>query len=131
MASIKKISDLTEISSANNNDFLIINQDGNTRKIAVKNLNINSGIISVNGSSEFIDVEEYGAVGDGTTDDTEAFQRALDSGLNITATKGKTYLITNPISMHTDNQILDMKNAKIIMIMTLWRYQLVIIQLFT
>ena len=88
MASIKKISDLTEISSANNNDLLIINQDGNTRKIAVKNLNINNGIISVNGSSEFIDVEEYGAVGDGTTDDTAAFQRALDSGLNITATKG-------------------------------------------
>lgn len=115
MASIKKISDLTEITSANNNDYLIINQDGNTRKITVKNLNINGGIISVNGSSEFVDVEEYGAVGDGTTDDTVAFQRALDSGLNITATKGKTYLITNPISMHTDNQILDMKNAKIIM----------------
>ena len=115
MASIKKISELTEITSANSNDYLIINQDGNTRKITVKNLNINGGIISVNGSSEFIDVEEYGAVGDGTTDDTAAFQRALDSGLNITATKGKTYLITNPISMHTDNQILDMKNAKIIM----------------
>ena len=36
MASIKKISDLTEITSANNNDYLIINQDGNTRKIIVQ-----------------------------------------------------------------------------------------------
>ena len=115
MASIKKISDLTEISSANNNDFLIINQDGNTRKIAVKNLNINSGIISVNGSSKFIDVEEYGAVGDGVTDDTAAFQRALDSGLNITATRGKSYLIRKSLSIKTNGQIIDLDNATILL----------------
>ena len=38
MASIKRINDLTEITSANKSDYLIINQNGNTRKITVENI---------------------------------------------------------------------------------------------
>ncbi len=39
-------------------------------------------------------VEDFGAVGDGTTDDTTAIQNAIDSGDPVAGIIGKTYLVT-------------------------------------
>jgi hypothetical protein len=56
--------------------------------------------------------EDYGAVGDGTTDDTSAMQNFVDdlvaTGLEGHLTGGKTYLITAP---GTDTVILDIDAA--------------------
>lgn len=54
-------------------------------------------------NTQTVSVELYGAVGDGTTDDTAAIQAALDDKKNITLTAGKTYRITNTITMNPGN----------------------------
>jgi len=46
--------------------------------------------------------ESFGAVGDGTTDDTEALQNWLDAGGVSVLTKGKTYRITGPLYYDSD-----------------------------
>lgn len=45
----------------------------------------------------FKSVKDFGAVGDGVTNDTEAVQSAINSGFNIIFEKGKTYIVDNPI----------------------------------
>lgn len=64
---------------------------------------------------EYVNVDNFGAVGDGATDDTKAFQAALDSGKNITATPTKTYLLTNPLQIRKNGQNVDLQNAQILM----------------
>lgn len=49
----------------------------------------------------FVTLEDFGAVGDGSTDDTDAIEAALDTGLPIIARSGKTYKHT-PISHSGD-----------------------------
>ena len=51
--------------------------------------------------NEYITPQLYGAKGDGTTDDTEAFQKAVDSGYDVfvPTAKRETYLITRPIKI--------------------------------
>lgn len=51
-------------------------------------------------------VLDFGAVGDGKTDDTKAFQDAADSGFDIyiPTDKGQIYIIKNTINIHTRNQ---------------------------
>lgn len=41
----------------------------------------------------YVTPEQFGAVGDGVTDDTQAWQSAVDSGYNVRALNGKTYKI--------------------------------------
>ena len=43
--------------------------------------------------------EQYGAVGDGITDDRDAIYNALNSGLEVTGTKGKVYYIGSSIEI--------------------------------
>jgi hypothetical protein len=53
---------------------------------------------------QFVTVKDFGAVGDGTTDDTTAIQAALDTGKAIYAPVG-TYLISSTLRLAADGQI--------------------------
>lgn len=55
------------------------------------------------------DLREFGAVGNGTTDDTAAVTAAFNSGKPITATGG-TYLISS-VTITTDNTEIDLRGA--------------------
>lgn len=53
---------------------------------------------------------DYGVVGDGLTDDTAAMQSALDalaSGYTLHLEPGKTYLITDTLTLNTSNVVID------------------------
>lgn len=56
---------------------------------------------------EWVSPDDFGAVGDGATVDTTAFQAALTSGLNVRGRPGATYLIS-PTSQSTARQVIDM-----------------------
>ena len=63
--------------------------------------------------AEFISVKDFGAVGDGSTDDSAAIQAAVNSGLPIQFPNGN-YLIKTPINLTTANQMLVGTGGKII-----------------
>ena len=48
--------------------------------------------------------EDFGAVGDGTTNDTTALQNAINTGRDVYLAAGKTYLHTTALSVTTNNQ---------------------------
>lgn len=52
-------------------------------------------------SIPFVTPEEYGAVGDGTTDDTTAIQAAMNTGMPVYFSKKKVYRITNTLTIST------------------------------
>ncbi len=56
------------------------------------------------GSPDFISAKDYGAVGDGTTDDTANMQAALDSGENIFLPDGN-YVITDALNMSNGQKL--------------------------
>lgn len=58
-------------------------------------------------------VEDYGAVGDGATDDTTALRAAIATGRPITLTPGATYLCRGQLTIETDGQSIDGKGATI------------------
>ena len=67
----------------------------------------------VNGTLNFVTPEMYGAVGDGVTDDTTAWQDAVDSGYPVLA-KSDTYR-TGTINVTSDT-VIDCNNATFICI---------------
>jgi hypothetical protein len=64
-----------------------------------------------NGHPVFL--EWWGAAGDGTTDDTDAFTAALANGGHVVGTAGKTYRITDSLTL-VSNTILDLNGATIL-----------------
>lgn len=59
---------------------------------------------------------DFGAVGDGTTDDTGALQAAFSSGAKrVEGAAGKTYRITNTLTLDASNIELDFHNSTILL----------------
>lgn len=52
-----------------------------------------------------VNVKDFGAVGDGVTDDTAAIQAAIDSGAGKTILfpEGNTYLISSPLTLYSNS----------------------------
>lgn len=74
--------------------------------------------LSVNGLVPFGEVrfEHFGAVGDGTTDDTTAIQAAISYGQNIGSDGArKTYRITATLVANDDNQEIDLDYSTLYM----------------
>lgn len=61
---------------------------------------------ALSGGGAAVSVTDFGAVGNGVADDTEAFQRAIDSGKDvyIPLASGEKYLITRTLNINTIGQ---------------------------
>lgn len=59
---------------------------------------INRTVQTANFSNDYVSVKDFGAVGDGVTDDTAAIQAAIDTGKNIIFPAG-TYIISSTLDM--------------------------------
>ena len=55
--------------------------------------------------------EQFGAKGDGTTDDTQAIQDAVDAGYEVRFGDNKTYLLTDAITIDHDAKLVGGKNT--------------------
>lgn len=61
-------------------------------------------------------INQFGAVGDGVTDDTAAIQAAINSGAKqILAVAGRTYRITSELLIYSDNIQLDFQNSELLL----------------
>ena len=72
---------------------------------------VNYGKVA-NALDEVVNVKDFGAVGDGVTDNTTAIQNALNAGNNIFLGEG-TYLIKTDITVSDTKKIIFANNAKI------------------
>lgn len=64
--------------------------------------------------SQLLSVTDFGAVGDGVTDDTGAIQNALNSGVGFYFESGKSYLISDVLTLSYSNMHIFGNNCTII-----------------
>lgn len=64
-----------------------------------------NGTVNINNASRApqVNFSEYGAVGDGITDDTQALQNALNAESDLIAESGSTFLVTKTLNIDTQN----------------------------
>ncbi len=95
-----KISELPEITAPVSGDVVPIVSGGGTRRVTIENLK--------EFFSDYANVVDFGAVGDGVTDDSAAIQAAIDKaetdGLRVFVPAG-TYLISTALSVPTGVEI--------------------------
>ena len=105
----KKITALTELSTPASGDYIPIvdvsdvtdDASGTTKKIQRTNL-----VPIVEYQATFgVNVKDYGAIGDGTTDDTDAIQTALDTGQRVFIPTGN-YKITSSLYPGAYDQVI-------------------------
>ena len=58
-------------------------------------------------------LESFGAVGDGQTDDTQAFADAIAAGDLVMGAGGKTYKITSQLDLSLEGQIIDLNGSAV------------------
>lgn len=108
------------ITSVGTTDFVAIGAAANVTGIHFTATGIGSGTGTAEYSRtvqdklrETVSVKDFGAVGDGVTDDTVAIQAALTASNNVTFPDG-SYLISSGITKTDDNVTIDFGNATII-----------------
>jgi hypothetical protein len=99
----KTIPQLTDATTVNAADELIIQQGGITKRATASELA--AGLTPlVNSANGTVNVKDFGAVGDGVANDTAAIQAAISAGGNVDFPAG-TYKITSPLTVGADTHL--------------------------
>ncbi len=72
-----------------------------------------AGPISLELTRGIVSVRDYGAVGDGSTDDTTAWTNALATGRTVVGYPGDTYIVNGGLAVATAGQTIDMTGCKV------------------
>jgi hypothetical protein len=114
----KTIPQLTDATTVNAADELIIQQGGITKRATKNELmtfaatGAPSARLINDRFADIVNVKDFGAVGDGVTDDTAALQQAISAGLDIQFPEG-TYKIDANITVAANKTLRFMSGASI------------------